>query len=424
VLSFIVDNRGKTAPTAESGIPLIATNCIKNDQLYPVFEKIRYISEETYKNWFRSHPIPGDIIFVNKGTPGRVCLVPDPVGFCIAQDMMALRANDKIINNKYLFAVLRSPQFQTQIEQFHVGTLIPHFKKGDLDKLLIPIPTMEVQQLIGETYYTLSNMIELNNRTNRLLEEMARAIFKSWFVDFDPVRYKAAGQEPPGLAPSSADLFPDEFEDSELGEIPRGWKIGTVRDLGNIICGKTPPTAQLDNYGDDVPFVTIPDMHGKVFVTSAQKSLSLKGAATQTSKTLPPYSICVSCIATPGLVVLTSEKCQTNQQINSVIPSNINTSLFCYFTLKNLGQQIRSHGAGGSVLLNLNKGQFEALKIIIPPASLMEVYQQSIGPLFAQLLNNDRQMSVLASIRDCLLPKLISGELRISDAERIVEHCV
>ncbi len=113
LLISIVDNRGKSAPTAEKGIPLIATNCIKNDELYPVFEKVRYVSKETYDTWFRAHPKPGDIIFVNKGTPGRVCLVPNPVDFCIAQDMMAFRVNSEKVYNKYLFAVLRSSQFQS-----------------------------------------------------------------------------------------------------------------------------------------------------------------------------------------------------------------------------------------------------------------------------------------------------------------------
>ena len=85
---FVVDNRGKTVPTAPSGHKLIATNCVTNNALFPVYEKIRYLSEETYQTWFRAHPIPGDILFVNKGTPGRVCLVPDPVDFCIAQDRL------------------------------------------------------------------------------------------------------------------------------------------------------------------------------------------------------------------------------------------------------------------------------------------------------------------------------------------------
>jgi type I restriction enzyme S subunit len=139
LLINVVDNRGKTCPTADSGIPLIATNCVVNNSLYPIYEKVRYISEETYKTWSRDHPRPGDMIFVLKGTPGRVAWVPDPVDFCIAQDMVAIRADERKIFPKYLFAVLRSDTIQQQIEGLHVGSLIPHFKKGDFDELKIPI---------------------------------------------------------------------------------------------------------------------------------------------------------------------------------------------------------------------------------------------------------------------------------------------
>ena len=128
LLSFVVDNRGKTVPTVDNGHKLIATNCIRNDTLYPGYEKVRYLSEETYSTWFRAHPVPGDILFVNKGTPGRVCMVPDPIDFCIAQDMIAFRTNDRMYN-KFLFAVLRSPEIQTQIYNTNVGDVIPHFKK-------------------------------------------------------------------------------------------------------------------------------------------------------------------------------------------------------------------------------------------------------------------------------------------------------
>lgn len=169
LLSFVVDNRGKTVPTAESGHVLIATNCIKNEALYPVFEKVRYLSNETYKTWFRSHPQPGDIIFVNKGTPGRVCMVPDPVNFCIAQDMIALRVDDSKIYNKYLFAVLRGREIQTQIYNTNVGDVIPHFKKSFLDQLLIPLPSMEIQRGIGDMYFDLSEKADNNTKINHHL---------------------------------------------------------------------------------------------------------------------------------------------------------------------------------------------------------------------------------------------------------------
>ena len=184
----IIDNRGRTCPTSEQGIPLIATNCVKEDRIYPTHEKVRYVSDETYGEWFRGHPIPGDILFVNKGSPGRVCLVPDPIDFCIAQDMVALRANKRLVCPQYLFAALRSPQVKASIDNMNVGTMIPHFKKGDFDKLLIPVPGRGEQESIGNIYYSFSLAIDNKCKTNETLEAMAKALFKSWFVDFDPVR--------------------------------------------------------------------------------------------------------------------------------------------------------------------------------------------------------------------------------------------
>lgn len=166
VLSFVVDNRGKTVPTSDSGHVLIATNCVRNESLYPRYEKVRFLTDETYQTWFRAHPISGDILFVCKGTPGRVCLVPDPIDFCIAQDMVALRANPNVINNLFLLAVLRSHSIQEQITNTSVGDVIPHFKKSYFDQILIPIPPMDIQQKIGKMYFDLSEKIVLNEKIN------------------------------------------------------------------------------------------------------------------------------------------------------------------------------------------------------------------------------------------------------------------
>ncbi len=166
VLSFIVDNRGKTVPTDENGEHiLIATNCIRNQNLYPSYEKIRRLSDSTYQTWFRAHPIPGDILFVCKGAPGRTCLVPDPIDFCIAQDMIALRTNDDVYN-KFLLAVLRSREIQEQITGTSVGDVIPHFKKQYLDQIMIPVPPMALQKKIGDLYFEMSQKAELNKRIN------------------------------------------------------------------------------------------------------------------------------------------------------------------------------------------------------------------------------------------------------------------
>src|SRR5665647_349164 len=265
LLSNIVDNRGRTCPTAEEGIPLIATNCIRNEQLYPSYEKIRYISQDTYDTWFRDHPKPDDMIFVCKGSPGRVCWVPNPINFCIAQDMVAIRADETKVYPKYLFALLRSSETQHHIENMHVGTLIPHFKKGDFGNLFLRIPEdYEYQRKVGDMYFQLCNKIELNRQINQTLEAIAQAIFKSWFVDFEPVRAKIAaieaGEDAEGVTyaamsaisgktdeeldqlqaeqpehykqlKTTAELFPDAIQDSELGEIPFGWMVRTLGSL-------------------------------------------------------------------------------------------------------------------------------------------------------------------------------------------------
>lgn len=247
---------------------------------------------------------------------------------------------------------------------------------------------------------------------NETLEAMAQAIFKSWFVDFDPVRAKAEGRDP-GLPKYIADLFPNRIEDSELGEIPAGWEVGRVGNAGNVICGKTPPTQMTEYYGEDVPFITIPDMHGKIFATATEKRLSRAGAASQHKKMLPAGALCVSCIATPGLVVITSEESQTNQQINSVVPSAMGETYFWFWSFRDLGAEIKAGGSGGSVLNNLSTGRFAELRVLAPPAELRNLYHSCVAPLFDRILTNEQAAKTLAAVRNALLPRLISGELRL-----------
>ena len=186
LLSFIVDNRGKTVPTDPNGThKLIATNCIDNEDLYPKYEKIRYLNDRTFNTWFRAHPKAGDIIFVCKGTPGKVCLVPDPVDFSIAQDMLALRVNSKLIYNKYLLAVLRSWKIQKQIEMTSIGDVIPHFKKSFLCQLEIPLPDMRLQKKIGDSYYKISRLEIVNKQINDNLLSIMKAYFDHFESEYE-----------------------------------------------------------------------------------------------------------------------------------------------------------------------------------------------------------------------------------------------
>ncbi|MET4164941.1 MULTISPECIES: restriction endonuclease subunit S [Gordonia] len=178
----IVDNRGRTCPTVPTGMPLIATNCLKPGHRYPVFEKVRYVDPETYATWFRGHPQPGDVLFVTKGSPGRVAVVPDPVNFCVAQDMVALRANRDLVNGSYLYYRLLANDVLEDIEGMHVGTMIPHFKKGDFDNLPIRIhASAGEQRAIAEVLGALDDKIAVNTTLRDRIDELLAAEFSNIF---------------------------------------------------------------------------------------------------------------------------------------------------------------------------------------------------------------------------------------------------
>ena len=167
-----------------------------------------------------------------------------------------------------------------RIAESRSGTF-PQITFDSISHFPIPVPPDIEQKRLAEFFDALDDRITLLRETNATLEAIAQALFKSWFIDFDPVRAKLEGRAPEGMDEATAALFPDAFEESELGLVPRGWKVGRVAELGGVICGKTPPTAQSENYGEDIPFITIPDMHNLLAVTATGRSLSQLGANTQ-----------------------------------------------------------------------------------------------------------------------------------------------
>lgn len=377
LLEKVVDNRGRTCPTVDTGLPLIATNCISNDHLYPKFIKVRYVDDETYNNWFRAHPEPGDMILVLKGTPGRVAWVPDPVNFCIAQDMVAIRVDRKKVYPKYLFAALRSDFIQKHIEGLHVGTLIPHFKKGDFNDLQIPMPDGKIQRFIGDLYFNLSLKIELLHRQNETLEALAQTLFRQWFIE----------------------------------EAEEDWEERPLSFFGEIVCGKTPSKKNPELFGGGIPFIKIPDMHGNVFIFDTTDTLSESGKNSQINKTLPAKSICVSCIATVGLVSMNIVESQTNQQINSIIPKKPEYRYFLFLLMKRKTDLLTAMASGGTATLNLNTGNFSRIIVMFPGEELLLNFHKLINPLFTKIFQNQSQIKTLEELRDMLLPKLMSGEV-------------
>lgn len=429
-VSFIVDNRGKSAPTETSGIKLIATNCISNTSLYPNNNNLRYVSEETYRYWFRAHPKPGDIILTNKGSQnGAVCLVPDPVDFCIAQDMVALRANQDRIDPLYLFAALRSSIVQQRIRNLNVDAVIPHFKKTDFDKLMLPLPDRATQCYIGKIYFDLVNKIELNRRMNETLEAMARAIFKDWFVDFGPTRAKAEGRAP-YLASEIWDLFPDALDDEDK---PRGWPMEQFGQYFELEKGLSYKGKFLEEKG--IPMINL----GCFLGSGRFDEEKLKGYAGDHRErhTVSPGTLVVAntdmtqkrvVLGSPHIVeqIFGNQKFLFSHHVFAARPVTSRSGFwtrYFYFHLMQPGFRERAEGfATGTTVLALPKDAVEGLEFCMPSEQVYEAFLALVEPLLRRGSANREESRALANTRDFLLPKLMSGEVRLSDAGEMVDE--
>ena len=378
LLCNVVDNRGKSCPTTDTGIPLIATNCIRNELLYPTYEKARFISQEIYATWFRGHPKPGDIIFVNKATPGRVCLVPDPVDFCIAQDMVAIRADEKKVHPKFLLALLRSPAVQARIEQMHVGTLIPHFKKGDFDKLLLSIPEREVQEFIGDLYFEFSSKIDFNRRMNETLEALAQTIFKSWFVE------------------------------STATKLPKGWRAGKLGEVAE----NPRRSIQPDAIESSMAYIGLEHMPRRSIALSDWESDTKLGSNKLEFKRgeilfgkLRPYFHKVGVAPLDGV-------CSTD-----ILVVRPKTPEWFGFVLGYVSSvELVNHtdaASTGTKMPHTNWNDIARFEVALPPESLTAEFTATIRPMIERIIANIHESRTLAESRDALLPKLLSGELRV-----------
>ena len=260
----------------------------------------------------------------------------------------------------------------------------------------IKLPPIEQQCSILGVLKSLDDKIEVNRRINDNLEQQAQALFKSWFVDFEP--------------------FKDgEFVESELGMIPKGWRVEKLENLGKIICGKTPSKTNKEFFNGDIHFIKIPDMHNNVFILQTEDHLSNLGEKSQLGKRIPPYSILVSCIATVGLVAMNTQYAHTNQQINSIIPNEDNARFYLFLRLKFMKEYIQNMGRGGTATLNVNTKQFGNISIVLPSKDVLSKYAELVFPIFKKIEKLEQESHRLSSLRDTLLPRLMSGELKIND---------
>ena len=324
------------------------------------------------------------VLIGRKGTIGKVKYVEHP--FWTVDTLFYTIINSDIVIPKYLYYVMSL----IDLNNYNEGTTIPSLRTETLNRLEFDIPSIEEQEIVLSCLNPIDRKIELNNAINNNLEQQAKTLFKSWFVDCEPFNSKQ----------------------------PDDWILGTIDDLAkDIVCGKTPSTKKEEYYGGYIPFITIPDMHNCVYSLNTARSLSTLGAESQSKKTLPVNSVCVSCIGTAGPVTLVPVPSQTNQQINSIIPKNTVSPYYVYLLMKTLSEIINKLGQSGSTIVNLNKAQFGKIEVVIPSTKVMLEFTELVKPIFELILLNQKENNRLSNLRDTLLPKLMSGELDVSNID-------
>lgn len=396
VLSDLVDVIGGGTPktTEESywngSIPWLSVKDFCGDKKY-VYNTEKSITVEGLNNSSTKLLHKDNIIISARGTVGELAMIPYDMAFnqsCFG--LIPKGNNDPHFVYYLLKDKVRSLKSQTQ------GSVFDTITKATFDRIECADYSEEDQRRIASILSSLDRKIELNNKINADLEEMAQAIFKNWFVDFEP--------------------FKDgKFVDSELGMIPEGWKVGCLGDMGNIVCGKTPSKANSNYYGGDIPFIKIPDMHGNVFVESSEDRLTELGSLSQIKKLIPPYSLMVSCIATVGLVSINTKPSHTNQQINTVIPHNKSALFYLYQYIKNNEELLKNMGRGGTTTLNVNTKSFSNIRLLIPSEIALEQFHRVVEGLFKKIELNLHESRTLSLLRDTLLPRLMSGEIEVPE---------
>ena len=312
-----------------------------------------------------------------------------------------IKGNDET-NTDFLYYKLNSISFAPYI----TGSAQPKLNKENLLNIELYVPSKEYQDKIAKVLTLLDQKIQINNQINQELEAMAKTLYNYWFVQFDfPDQngnpYKSSGGKM---------VYHPELK----REIPEGWGVENLKDSeSKIITGKTPSRANSDNFGGEIPFITIGDIRGNTFIYSTSESLTDLGASVQQNKYLPQGSLCVSCIATVGEIGFTTEPSHTNQQINSIVFEDETNRYYLYFALKNYFENANASAKTGNTFANMNKEDFSGIKIIFPNKEIKNNFHKITEPYFSQIKCLQGQNQELTQLRDWLLPMLMNGQVKV-----------
>ncbi|PLK50442.1 restriction endonuclease subunit S [Uliginosibacterium sp. TH139] len=395
-MEAIIDYRGKSPNKTTFGVPLITAKVVKGGRIETPDE---FIAETDYDDWMsRGIPQAGDVVMTTEAPLGEVAQL-DGRKVALAQRIITLRGKPGVLDQNFLKFLLQSQSVQEELRSRATGTTVVGIRQSELRKVNLTLPSYEAQKYIGHILGSLDDKIEMNRRMNETLEAMARAIFQSWFVDFDPVRAKASGEPTEsicqrlGLTPELLALFPDSFEDSELGEIPQGWYPTRLDDVLELAYGKALKAA--DRVEGPFP------VYGSGGVTGFHNESLVDGP-----------TVIVGRKGTVGSLYWEDGASFPIDTVFYVKPKAQLT--YCYYLLQTLGLEDMNTDAA---VPGLNRNNAYRLFTSFPCGELREAFDNIAMSIRRQIFSNSEQSENLSKIRDTLLPKLLSGELEIQEID-------
>ncbi|QWZ77716.1 restriction endonuclease subunit S [Aeromonas sp. FDAARGOS 1419] len=420
VCELIVDCVNKTAPVVEEPTPyrMIRTTNVRNGRID--LSTCRYVVQETYEKWTRRAKLqPGDVILTREAPIGEVGFVNESEGVFLGQRLMQYRADSKHLDPRFLLYSFLSPALQHQFRSHEgSGSVVSHIRVGDCFKFKMRLPPLAIQQEIAALLGALDERIALLRESNATLEAIAQALFKSWFVDFDPVRARARGEKPAGLAPEVAARFPDSFEESEVGMVPKGWRVLSFTETIDVIGGGTPKTSISEYWNGDIPWFSVVDAPATtdVFVIETEKHITCEGLNKSSTKLLPVGTTIISARGTVGRLALVGQAMAMNQSCYG-LSGKAGDVYFTYFSTHRLVETLKQR-THGSVFDTITRDTLAGVSVVYPQTIAITAFEETIAPVMERIKENLIQARTLATLRDTLLPRLISGQLRLPDAEQ------
>jgi type I restriction enzyme S subunit len=399
------------------GVPSIMPLNIGDNRI--IEDGIARITPNDAKRLSRYLVRKGDIVYSRRGDVERRALVRDHEdGWLCGTGCLRVRPGENGVDSRYASFYLGHPSVREWIARHAHGATMPNLNTSILAACPFVVPPPNEQRAIAHILSTLDDKIELNRRMNETLEAMARAIFKSWFVDFDPVRAKAEGRDP-GLPKHIADLFPDRFEDSELGEIPLGWKIQSLYDCAEYINGSAFRNEHFSMDGSGLPIIKIAEL--KDGITDQTK---FTDATLDNKYRITSGDILFSWSGSPDTSIDTFVWVGTdgwlNQHIFKISFKRPEEQYFVYYLLRHLKPEFieiaRNKQTTG--LGHVTAQDLKRLNTVFPSDRVLRAFNLLADPLFQRVYSNHCESRQLTALRDTLLPKLISGELRVKTTKR------